>query len=106
MTTARAHSLQRSFAFALSMLASFIAFDCAQESTNASVPMQLTFTVQPSNAPIGSTISPAVRVAIVDAAGNVVTAATTSISLAIGTSGTLSGTTTISAVGASRLLRT
>jgi hypothetical protein len=36
----------------------------------------------------------------------VVTAATTSISLAIGTSGTLSGTTTISAVGASRLLRT
>lgn len=62
---------------------------------------QLTFTVQPSNTTAGSTISPAVVVAIKDAAGNTVTSATTSITLAIGTNpgaGTLAGTTTIAAV--------
>ena len=49
----------------------------------------------------GAPITPAVQVAIQDASGNTVTTATTSVTVAIGTnpaSGTLSGTTTVSAV--------
>jgi hypothetical protein len=62
---------------------------------------KLVFTVQPGNATAGAAITPAVQVAVEDAQGNVVTTATTSITLAIGNnpgSGTLSGTTTVAAV--------
>src|SRR5207247_137635 len=62
---------------------------------------KLVFTVQPSNAPAGAAITPAVQVAVQDAQGNTVTTATTSITVAIGTnpgSGTLAGTTTVAAV--------
>src|SRR3989441_542444 len=62
---------------------------------------KLVFTVQPSNAAAGAAITPAVQVAVQDAQGNIVTTATTSITVAIGTnpaSGTLSGTTTVAAV--------
>jgi len=62
---------------------------------------KLAFTVQPSNAVGGAAITPAVQVAIQDAQGNIVTTATSSIAVAIGTnpaSGTLSGTTTVAAV--------
>src|SRR5436190_1670520 len=62
---------------------------------------KLVFTVPPSNAAAGATITPAVGVTVQDAQGNTVTTATTSITLAIGTnlgSGTLAGTTTVAAV--------
>src|SRR6266550_9420907 len=62
---------------------------------------KLVFTVQPSNAGAGAVNTPAVQVAVQDAQGNTVTAATTNISVAIGTnpaSGTLAGTKTVAAV--------
>lgn len=65
---------------------------------------RLSFVTQPSNATAGQAISPAPRVAILDAAGNLVTTATTTVALYItagtGSSGaTLGGTTTVSASG-------
>jgi hypothetical protein len=70
------------------------------ERVNAA-PAKLAFTVQPSNALAGATISPAVQVAVQGSSGNTVTSATNSVTLAIGTnpsSGILSGTTTVNAV--------
>jgi hypothetical protein len=65
---------------------------------------KLAFTVQPSSAAAGATLTPAVRVTVQDAFDNVVTSAAPSVTLAItsgtGTSGaTLSGTPTLVAVG-------
>ena len=65
-------------------------------------PAKLAFTVQPSNVVAGSSISPAVQVSVEDAGGNLVTGATNSITVAIGTnpsSGTLSGTLMVVASG-------
>src|SRR5437667_176154 len=62
---------------------------------------QLVLGTQPSNARAASSITPAVTVQVQDAGGNVVTGSTASVTVAIGTnpsSGTLSGTTTVSAV--------
>src|SRR2546426_1046021 len=62
---------------------------------------QLVFTVQPSNTVAARTISPAVQVAARDAQGNLVTAFTGSVTVALGTNpsgGTLAGTTTGPAV--------
>jgi len=61
---------------------------------------QLVFTVQPSNTAQNIAFSPAVAVSVEDSNGNVVTTSSDSITIAIGTnpsSGTLSGTTTVSA---------
>lgn len=61
----------------------------------------LAFVQQPTDAMVSTTISPAVTVAIEDAANAVVTSATDAITLAIGTNpggGTLSGTLTVNAV--------
>ena len=63
---------------------------------------KLAFTVQPTNAVAGATTAPAVQVAVQDAQGNAMTTATNSITVAIGTNpanGTLSGTTTVNAIG-------
>ena len=65
------------------------------------LPAKLAFTVQPSNVAAGSSITPAVQVTIQDASGNTVTTATNQVTIAIGTnpsSGTLSGTTPVTAV--------
>ncbi|MFP2904773.1 beta strand repeat-containing protein [Pyxidicoccus sp. 3LFB2] len=62
---------------------------------------RLAFGVQPSNVAAGSTITPAVTVRVVDAGGNTVTTATTSITVAFGNNpgvGILNGTKTASAV--------
>jgi hypothetical protein len=62
---------------------------------------KLAFTQAPVTSSAGSTITPAIRVAIQDASGNTVTSATAQVTLAIGAnpgSGTLSGTTMVSAV--------
>src|SRR5207249_4223630 len=63
---------------------------------------KLAFGTQPSNTAAGTSISPAVTVQVQDAGGNLVTTSTASITVAIGTnpgSGTLSGTTTVTASG-------
>jgi hypothetical protein len=62
---------------------------------------RVAFSVQPSNTTAGSAITPAVKVEVRDANGNVVTSSSASVTLAIGTnpsSGTLSGTKTVAAV--------
>ena len=58
---------------------------------------KLGFTTQPTNTAVGAAITPSVQVSVEDAQGNVVTTATNSITVAIGTNpsgGTLSGTLT------------
>src|SRR3989475_552757 len=62
---------------------------------------QLAFTVQPSNTVAGATISPAVQITALDAAGNPVPSFTGSVTVALGNNpggSTLSGTTTVAAV--------
>jgi hypothetical protein len=62
---------------------------------------RLVFGVQPSNVVAGTAIAPAMTVRVVDAAGNTVPSATTSITVAIGNNpgvGILNGTRTVSAV--------
>jgi len=64
-------------------------------------PAKLAFTVQPSSAAAGSSITPAVVVSVEDAQGNVVTTATNQVTMAIGTNpsiGTLGGTAQVTAV--------
>ncbi|WP_224247027.1 S8 family serine peptidase [Hyalangium gracile] len=72
------------------------AFDIAHGPAAAVV-----FTVQPGSAQAGTAISPAVRVALQDAFGNVATNATEAITVALGNNprnGTLSGTKTVNAI--------
>jgi VCBS repeat-containing protein len=62
---------------------------------------KLAFSQVPVNTSAGSPITPAVKVAIQDAGGNTVTSASDAITIGIGSNpaaGTLSGTTTVSAV--------
>jgi hypothetical protein len=62
---------------------------------------KLAFGVEPSTITSGVTISPALTVAIEDAAGNIVTTSSASVTLALGSNpngATLSGTTTVAAV--------
>ncbi|HKA58745.1 MAG TPA: invasin domain 3-containing protein [Gemmatimonadales bacterium] len=71
-------------------------------TVDADVPAQLFFAVQPSSEAAGAAITPAVQVAVQDQFGNQVTNATDDVTMTIGfnpTGGTLSGTTTIAAVG-------
>ena len=65
-------------------------------------PARLAFTVLPATATAGAALSPAPKVSLLDAAGNVVTGATNPVTLivAAGPAGaTLSGATTVKAVG-------
>src|SRR5437763_13752811 len=62
---------------------------------------QLAFTTQPSSTPAGAAITPAVQVTARDALGNTVPGFTGAVTVAIGANpagGTLSGTTTMTAV--------
>jgi hypothetical protein len=70
-------------------------------TASAGAASRLTFSQAPVNSGAGAIITPAVRVAIQDAAGNTVTSAMNAVTLAIGANpggGTLSGTVTVSAV--------
>jgi hypothetical protein len=61
----------------------------------------LAFIQEPLNGSAGVSLTPAVKVAVRDAAGNTVTSSTTAITVSLGTNpagGTLSGTTTVTAV--------
>src|SRR2546425_23071 len=60
--------------------------------------VRLAFTVQPSNATAGVAISPPVTVAIQDASGKTMTNATERVTVALGSGGTLSGTTAVNTV--------
>ncbi|MDH4044221.1 MAG: Ig-like domain-containing protein, partial [Gemmatimonadota bacterium] len=74
----------------------------ATVTVTVGAPSQLAFTVQPSNALIGQVITPAVEVAVRDAAGNVVPTLADPITVAIGNNpggATLGGTTDIVVVG-------
>jgi VCBS repeat-containing protein len=70
-------------------------------TATAGAATKLAFSQVPVNTSAGNSITPAVKVAIQDAAGNTVTSATDLITIGIGSNpsaGTLSGTTTVSAV--------
>src|SRR5262245_12267103 len=65
-------------------------------------PAGLAFSVQPSNTAAGASITPAVKVAVQDSGGNLVTTATNTVTIAIGANpvgGQLSGTLTAAASG-------
>jgi len=67
---------------------------------SAGAPAALDFQAQPTTSIAGTSITPPIRVRVLDGAGNVVTTATTPITLAIGNNpsgGTLGGTATVSA---------
>jgi len=69
---------------------------------NAGAATQIVFSVEPSNTATTAQISPAIKVQVQDASGNLVTSATDTITLAIGTNpagGILSGTLSRAAVG-------
>ena len=71
----------------------------------AGAPTQLVFVQQPNNAVSGTTISPAVTVQILDAAGNLVTSPSRNVTVAFGTNpggGTLSGTLPVASVNGLR----
>ena len=70
-------------------------------TATAGAAVKLAFTQVPVNTSAGNPITPAVKVAIQDAGGNTVSAATNDITIAIGNNpagGTLAGTTTVTAV--------
>src|SRR5262245_15676944 len=70
-------------------------------SIGAGAATQLSFSVQPATETAGATISPAVRVAALDAFGNPATSFSGTVSIAIGTNpagGTLSGTQAVTAI--------
>lgn len=74
---------------------------CKKSLTSPVLGTKLVFTVQPSNASVDSSITPAIVVAIEDAAGNLVTGSTELVSLSIGTNAggaNLSGAATVGAV--------
>ncbi|HEX4525926.1 MAG TPA: invasin domain 3-containing protein, partial [Gaiellaceae bacterium] len=69
-------------------------------NVNAGAAAKLTFVQQPTSATAGSSLSPAVTVAVTDAFGNTVTSSAATITMAIGTNpsgGSLSGTTSTAA---------
>jgi hypothetical protein len=71
-------------------------------NVTAATTNKLVFSVQPTTAEVKKAISPAIKVQVQDANGKIVTTATDSITLSIGSSsgGTkLAGTTTVAAVG-------
>lgn len=84
----------------LSSAAVTLAIACGGDTTGPGAAVKLAFTVQPVPTTAGSTIIPAVTVAVQDAAGNTITSVATHITLAIaGTAdgATLLGTTTLAA---------
>ncbi|PYP07464.1 MAG: hypothetical protein DMD59_14705, partial [Gemmatimonadetes bacterium] len=82
-------------------LATVLALNQAGQVQPQAAATQLAFTVQPSNATAGSTISPPVQVAARDGAGNTDATFSGTITVALGTNpsgGTLSGTRSVAAV--------
>ncbi len=76
--------------------------NCGEPSGLGRQPTRLSFSVQPTDQVAGGAFSPAVKVAVLDVDGDVVTHATTSVTVALAAnpgSGTLAGTRTVSAVG-------
>jgi alpha-tubulin suppressor-like RCC1 family protein len=74
---------------------------CGVDSLPAPPPSKLAFTVQPTTATAGVSVSPAVVLTVQDASGNTVRTANTSITVALGSNpagGTLSGAATVAAV--------
>lgn len=71
-------------------------------NVSPATPATMSYTQQPSSTVAGSAITPAVKVTLFDAFGNVATGSSANVSIAIGNNpagGTLSGTTTVAASG-------
>src|SRR5437667_11465458 len=69
--------------------------------TQPAAPTKLVFTVHPTKAAGAQLITPPVQIAVQDASGNTVTAATDAVTVALGANpgaGTLSGTLTVAAI--------
>src|SRR5205823_1204603 len=100
----RPGSLYRRLSRGMTGVAGLLFSGCGggESPTQPPVPTHLVFVVQPSSTPSSQAIMPNVQVAIADAAGETVTAATNAVTVALGSNpggGTLSGTTTVSAIG-------
>ena len=70
-------------------------------NVTATAANKLVFTAQPTGTPLGTSVAPAVQVAVEDAYGNVVTGDNSNVTIVIGTNpggGTLSGALTVTAV--------
>jgi len=79
-----------------------LAYASQTETITAAAATKVIFKSQPANVLVGATLTPAVRVVLSDRYGNTATAATTGITVSMGTnpgSGTLSGSTTLGAIG-------
>jgi len=87
--------------YRLSISSAGLAADTSDAFTiTPGVATRLLFTVQPSNATAGATISPAIRVTALDAQSNVATSFSSNVTLVIATNpsgGALSGVTTVAA---------
>jgi alpha-tubulin suppressor-like RCC1 family protein len=74
---------------------------CKKSATAPNTPVKLAFTVQPSNAPVDSSIVPAILVTLEDESGNAVTSTSVFVTLAIGTNpggAILSGSTSVNTI--------
>src|SRR4051812_25951532 len=67
----------------------------------AGAPTQIVFSVQPSSVAAGSPMFPSIQVSVLDSTGALVTTSTARITLSVGSpvGASMSGTTTVSAVG-------
>ena len=70
-------------------------FTISPSSTNPPPPAKLAFLQQPSNTQVGTAISPAVKVLVEDANGNVVVGATNPVTLVLSSGSGLGGTLTV-----------
>ena len=73
----------------------------AGSSSTVDAPAKLAILTQPTNTPVGMLITPAVRVGVQDAGGNIVSTSNATVTIAIAnnpSAGTLSGTTSVAAV--------
>src|SRR5205809_524288 len=94
--------MRRGFLTAILVSAPLVIVACGGDAgpTQPTAPTKLVFTVHPTNAAGAQLITPAVQVAVQDAFGNTVTAATDAVTVALGANpgaGTLSGTLTVAA---------
>jgi alpha-tubulin suppressor-like RCC1 family protein len=84
-----------------SFLALVLLAGCGGDATTPAIPHHLEFSVEPSAVPPGVAIAPPVQVAIVDSMGNTVRTATSPVTMTLAVNpagGTLTGTTTVSAI--------
>src|SRR2546427_16367 len=95
--------MRRGFLTAILVSAPLVIVACGSDKgpTQPAAATKLVFTVHPTNAAGAQLITPPVQIAVQDASGNTVTAATDAVTVALGANpgaGTLSGTLTVAAI--------